>query len=47
MRALEFAIATFMITVVNAMFAMWIAKVIGNRITELFADLVEALGGVL
>lgn len=47
MRSLEFALATFMITVINAGFAMWVASIIGNRITELFTSLSEALGGVL
>ena len=47
MRVLEFALSTFVITVVNAVFAMWVASVIGNRITELFTSLAEALGGVL
>ena len=46
-RALGFALTTFIITVVNAGFAMWVASIIGNRITELFISLSEALGGVL
>lgn len=46
-RALGFALTTFIITVVNAAFALWIASVIGNRITELFTCLSETLGGVL
>lgn len=46
-RIFEFALATFIITVINAGFALWVATVIGNRITELFTSLAEALGGVL
>lgn len=46
-RALGFALTTFLITVVNAGFAMWVASIIGNRITELFTSIAEALGGVL
>ena len=46
-KALGFALTTFLITVINAGFAMWAASVVGDRITELFTGLVEALGGVL
>ena len=46
-RALEFALATFIVAIINAGFAMWVASVIGNRITELFTRLSEAIGGVL
>ncbi len=46
-RALEFALSTFIITIVNVIFALWVTNIIGNRITELFTGIVEALGGVL
>lgn len=46
-RALGFALTTFLITVVNSGFALWVASIIVNRITELFTSLAEALGGVL
>lgn len=42
-RILEFALATFMITIINTIFALWIATTIRNRITELFTILIEAL----
>lgn len=46
-RGLEFALSTFIIIIVNAVFAMWVASVIGNRITELFTGLAEAIVGAL
>ena len=42
-KILEFALATFMITIINTIFALWVATTIGNRITELFNIINKAL----
>lgn len=42
-RILESALATFMITIIDTIFASWVATTIGNRITELFTILIKAL----
>ena len=43
MRALEFALSTVMIYVVTLSFASWVATTIGNRIVELFAQILEVM----
>lgn len=42
-RCLEFALATFVITLVNAALAIWIGNLVANKITELFDQVIQAL----
>lgn len=42
-RSLEFALSIMIITVVELTFAFFVATVVGNKITELFNQIIEAL----
>lgn len=42
-RCLEFALATFMITVINSLFAIWAGSLIADRVRLLFEQLFQAL----
>ena len=45
-RALEFALATAMITIVHLIFALFVATVIGERIEILFTNLNDILASL-
>lgn len=42
-RPLEFALATLVIYIFEIGSALWVATMAGNKITELFNQLIEAL----
>ena len=46
-RALEFALATAMITIVQLSFAFWVETTIGDKISELFEIINTALTSLL
>lgn len=42
-RSLEFALVTMIITVVELTFAFFVVTVVGDKITELFNQIIEVL----
>lgn len=42
-RCLEFALATFIIVIINTTFALWVGNVISNKLRDVVEILIQAL----
>lgn len=42
-RSLEFALATFVIVIINTIYALWVGSVISNKLRDVVEVLIQAL----
>ncbi len=42
-KSLEFALSTMVIVIIEVTFALFVANAVGNKITELFSQIIETL----